>query len=242
MTQSPFSFQPIGFIRSCFKEKFGIPRQPGLAPAAKAVLELQEPYARAEAVAGLEQLSHIWLQFVFHQTLGQSWKPSVRPPRLGGNQRMGVFATRSPLRPNPIGLSVVRLDRIDLGKGVRLHLSGIDMVDGTPVLDIKPYLPYVDCVDAAVNEFASKPPELISVRFSPAVREVCENYQRERQIDLLLLIEQVLQQDPRPQYQRPDPQRHYGMRLYDLDVRWRYQPTDAHGKWLIEVDEIVFCG
>ena len=136
---------PIGTIESCFKEKFGVPRQPGLAPAARASLILQPPYNRPEALAGLEAFSHIWLVYLFHAIEKGKWKPTVRPPRLGGNRRTGVFATRSNFRPNPIGLSAVKLENIvTRGPDIRLELSGVDLLDGTPVLDIKPYIDGVD--------------------------------------------------------------------------------------------------
>src|SRR3954463_4060851 len=138
-----FIFPAIGIIHSCFKEKFGIPRQPGLAPLATAQLELLPPYDNRAALEGLETCSHIWLQFVFHANKRDAWKPKVKPPRLGGNKSLGVFATRSPTRPAPIGLSVVKLDGISEADGkLFLNLSGIDLLDGTPVLDIKPYVPY----------------------------------------------------------------------------------------------------
>lgn len=137
-----FSFQPIGVIHSCFKEKFGIPRQSGLVTAAQATLELHAPYDCPEALVELEGFSHIWVTFVFHQSMRDNWKATVRPPRLGGNQRIGVFASRSPFRPNPIGLSAVQLESIDCKDGhCQLQLRGADLLDGTPVLDIKPYVP-----------------------------------------------------------------------------------------------------
>ena len=164
-----FSFEPVGVIHSCFKEKFGIPRQPGLAPDARAVLELLPPYNRAEAVRGLEGFSHVWLSFIFHACLGEPWKPTVRPPRLGGNRRLGVFATRSTHRPNPIGLSAVELEKIEAAPGrVLLHLKGVDLLDGTPVLDIKPYLPYSDNIPGALGGFAPEMPAApFEVSFAP---------------------------------------------------------------------------
>src|SRR5690606_10231787 len=140
------SLSPIGILRSCFKEKFAIPRQPHLAPAARGVLELQPPFDTGTAIAGLEHVSHVWLLFMFHQTLEDKPRLKVRPPRLGGNATVGVFASRATHRPNGIGQSVVKLDRIEPG---RLWLSGIDLLDGTPVLDIKPYVPYADVVAEA---------------------------------------------------------------------------------------------
>jgi len=141
---------PIGFVQSCFKEKFATPRQPGLADAAKGVIELIPPFNLPESVEGLEDCSHIWLQFVFHECMNQGWKPKVRPPRLGGNKKMGVFATRATHRPNALGLSVVKLDGIECTDDqVRLHISGLDLIDGTPILDIKPYIPYSDAIENA---------------------------------------------------------------------------------------------
>ncbi len=150
--------EPVGVIESCFKEKFGIPRQPGLVEAACASLRLLPPYDRAEAVRGLEGFSHVWLIFGFHATAAQGWRPTVRPPRLGGNARLGVFATRSTFRPNPLGLSVVRLLDIDTRRGVQLQLAGGDLLNGTPVYDIKPYLPYADALSEAVGGFAPDGP------------------------------------------------------------------------------------
>ena len=141
MSMPPYSVSPVGILHSCFKEKFAIPRQPQLAPAARGILELLPPFNTGEAVAGLEQVSHVWLIFLFHQALEDKPRLKVRPPRLGGNQSIGVFASRATHRPNGIGQSVVRLDKVEAG---RLHLSGIDLLDGTPILDIKPYVPYAD--------------------------------------------------------------------------------------------------
>lgn len=218
-----FQFAPIGVIRSCFREKFGIPRQPGLAPAARATLELAPPYHQPVAVRGLESFSHIWLVFVFHGIAPGRWRPTVRPPRLGGNQRLGVFATRSTFRPNPIGLSAVRLEGIDTIQGrVALRLAGVDLLDGTPILDIKPYLPYADRIAEAVGGFAADAPEpALEVTFSARAAEFCAAWP---QPGLRELIVQTLGQDPRPAYERanPMPQAH-GMKLYNLDVRWQAQ-------------------
>lgn len=229
-----YALKPIGLVHSCFKEKFGIPRQPGLAPAATAVLELLPPYNRPEAVEGLSEASHIWVQFIFHQSVTNEWKPTVRPPRLGGNKRLGVFATRSPVRPNALGLSVVKLEGIDTANGqVRLQLSGIDLVDGTPVVDIKPYVPYVDVVPEAENAFADQAPEFLHVEIPASIQAQCEEYRQTQGVDMAALITQVLRQDPRPQYQTPDPERVYGMKLLDADLRWQYVLKDD--QWQIVV-------
>jgi tRNA (adenine37-N6)-methyltransferase len=227
MKQDIYSFPVIGFISSCFKEKFGIPRQPGLVPAAKAQLELVKPYNDPLVIEGLENVSHLWIQFVFHANDFESWKPKVRPPRLGGNQSLGVFATRSPNRPAAIGLSVVKLDRIEsTSNSLILHLSGIDLLDGTPVLDIKPYLPYVDRVDQARYPYAIEAPDAIKVTIPEPLRQFCLEYTANTGQPILELIEQILCQNPKPAYQEPDASRVYGMKIYDLDVRWRYPNPD----------------
>lgn len=215
---------PIGIVHSCFAEKFAIPRQPGLAPAAKGVLELYPPFNDPAAVQGLEQVSHIWLIFLFHQTLEDKPRLKVRPPRLGGNTQLGVFASRSTHRPNGLGQSLVRLERIEPG---RLHLSGIDLVDGTPVLDIKPYLPFAECRPDAYNQIADAPPPKLSVLWqSPAYQEA-ERQQVRLAQPLIALIEQCLAQDPRPAYQEIDSTRLYGAPFWGVEVRWRYLSPSA---------------
>ncbi|MCO7553728.1 tRNA (N6-threonylcarbamoyladenosine(37)-N6)-methyltransferase TrmO [Metapseudomonas otitidis] len=210
---------PVGILRSCFKEKFAIPRQPQLAPAARGVLELLPPFDGGEAVAGLEQVSHVWLLFLFHQALEDTPRLKVRPPRLGGNQTLGVFASRATHRPNGIGQSVVKLDKVEAG---RLWLSGIDLLDGTPVLDIKPYVPYADCQLDARNGIAAAPPELIPVEWTPEALAQARLEGERLGEPLVALVEQCLSQDPRPAYQKPQPDRRYGARLWDVDVRWHY--------------------
>ncbi|WP_288449507.1 tRNA (N6-threonylcarbamoyladenosine(37)-N6)-methyltransferase TrmO [uncultured Pseudomonas sp.] len=215
------SVTPIGHVRSCFKEKFAIPRQPALAPAARGVLELLPPFDRPEAVKGLEGVSHVWLLFLFHQALESQPRLRVRPPRLGGNRYLGVFATRATHRPNGIGQSVVRLDGLEPG---RLLLSGIDLLDGTPVLDIKPYVPYADSPPGAHNAIAEAPPPALVVSWADAARVQAEAHGQRLGEPLAELIEQCLAQDPRPAYQAPTPERRYGVRLWDVEVHWHY-PT-----------------
>jgi tRNA-Thr(GGU) m(6)t(6)A37 methyltransferase TsaA len=158
-------FSPIGYLATPFRDRFGIPRQPQLAPHARGQLRLLRPYDRAEAVRGLEAFSHVWLSFVFPPQCRQ-WSPTVRPPRLGGNARVGVFASRSPFRPNPLGLSLVELLAIDTCDGVLLTFGGVDLLDGTPVLDIKPYIPFVESEPAARAGFVAGPPPQLAVDFS----------------------------------------------------------------------------
>ncbi len=218
------SVSPVGIVRSCFKEKFAIPRQPQLAPAARGVLELLPPFDQGDAVEGLEQVSHVWLLFLFHQALENKPRLKVRPPRLGGNKSMGVFATRATHRPNGIGQSVVRLEGVEPG---RLLLSGIDLLDGTPVLDIKPYVPYADSVAEASNLMASDAPEPIRVQWSESALPQAHTHALRLGEPLVELIEQCLAQDPRPAYQVPPPERVYGVKFWDVQVRWHYPQPDV---------------
>lgn len=229
-----FNVLPVGYVRSCFKEKFAIPRQPHLAPAARGVLELVAPFDQGDAVQGLEMVSHVWLLFVFHQALEDKPRLKVRPPRLGGNQSMGVFATRATHRPNGLGQSVVKLEKVEAG---RLWLSGIDLLDGTPVLDIKPYVPYADIVSEATNSMASAAPALIPVEWDATALIQAQAHGLRLSEPMIELIEQCLAQDPRPAYQTPTPERRYGAQFWDVDVRWHYpQPG------LIRVLEVVLAG
>ncbi|MET0081586.1 MAG: tRNA (N6-threonylcarbamoyladenosine(37)-N6)-methyltransferase TrmO [Sedimenticola sp.] len=217
-----FEFETIGYIHSPFREKFGIPRQSGLVAEVRSTLVFESPYNRPEAVAGLEGYSHVWIQFVFHQAMRDEWQPTVRPPRLGGNERVGVFASRSPFRPNPIGLSVAKLEGIGTGNGrLELSLQGLDLVDGTPVLDVKPYVAYSDSIPGARSGFASSAPEKrLEVHFSPRALE--QIGQRPDSENLQALITGVLEIDPRPAYRSGgESDRIYGIRLYDFDLRWR---------------------
>lgn len=212
----------IGRIRSCFREKFAIPRQPGLAPSAFARLKLVEPFNRPEMVRGLETFSHIWLQFIFHGAVEEGWKVTVRPPRLGGSVRKGVWATRSPHRPNFIGLSVVKLEDMDFSDGVELLLSGVDLLDGTPVIDIKPYLPDSDCPAEAAAGWSGEALAVLEVRFSTEAENFCSSYERVTGTPLASLISEVLRADPRPASQRRR-RKKFGMLLHDVNVRWRME-------------------
>ena len=216
-----YSLKPIGVVHSCFKEKFAIPRQPALAPAAKGEIELFPPYNDPVAIEGLEEVSHLWLSFIFHKAMPKEdeVRLRVRPPRLGGNKKIGVFATRATHRPNPLGLSVVKLDGIKNG---RLQISGIDLLDGTPIIDIKPYVPYADALPDAVNGMASDRPELSKIEFEPEALIAAATHEKRLEQPVKELIEQMLAQDPKPAYQQPDPERIYGVKIWDLEVKWRY--------------------
>ena len=211
-------FSPIAHIRSDFGEKFGIPRQSGLVEELTATVIFEPPFRDLSALRGLEGFSHIWLIWEFSKARRESWSPTVRPPRLGGNQRLGVFATRSPFRPNPIGLSCVRLVEVgqDRELGPVLTVAGADLMDGSPIYDIKPYLPYADCKPAAVGGFAAQPKEAeLTVDCPP---ELLHSVPEEKRAALLA----VLAQDPRPQYQS-DPTRVYGMTFAGLEVRFQVE-------------------
>lgn len=218
------TFSPIGYLATPFPDRFGIPRQPRLAPHARGRLRLLRPYDRVEAVRGLEAFSHVWLSFVFHGTSGE-WSPTVRPPRLGGNERVGVFASRSPFRPNPLGLSLVELINVDTRAGVELTFGGVDLLDGTPILDIKPYVPFVESEPAARGGFIDGPPPQLMVDFSAQAVAQLRRY-KTRWPDLAALLREVLAQDPRPAYAN-DPSRRYGLSLYELEVKWRCSGTRA---------------
>lgn len=225
---SGYTLAPIGVIRSPYKEKFAIPRQPGLVNA-DGTLHLLPPYNQPEAIRGLAGFSHIWLIFIFHQTQSQRWHTTVRPPRLGGNARIGVFASRSPFRPNPIGLSLLPLHGIRYQKKqLILQLGDIDLLDGTPVLDIKPYLPYAEALPEALAGYAQQPPTAsMSVFFSDDVEQQLASLQPHYP-ELRSFLCQVLAQDPRPAYRRNEAAGQcYAAWLADFNVRWRISERGA---------------
>lgn len=215
-----YTFQAIGVLRSPFREKFGIPRQPGLVPEAESTLVLYPPFNTEECLRGLHEFSYLWLNFVFHATAEKGWQPSVRPPRLGGNETRGVFATRSMFRPNPIGLSVVELiEIIDGDNGRALRLRGADLLDGTPILDIKPYISYADALPHARSGFAPEKPATLTVQWSERAKNDAETLSVNE--NLRALIEAVLAQDPRPAYRQQQNDTHeYGVWLENINVRF----------------------
>lgn len=205
----------IATIRSDFPTKFGIPRQSGLVEELRATVVFEPEYRSPDALRGLEDFSHLWLIWQFSEAVRDKWSPTVRPPRLGGNTRMGVFATRSPFRPNPIGLSCVRLEGIrrEPELGHVLEVSGADLMDGTPILDIKPYIPYADChPDAAAGFTAQTQTHRLRVECPPELWEAVPAAERDG-------LRGVLENDPRPSYQH-DPERVYGMEFSGLEVHF----------------------
>ena len=208
----------IAHIHTDFPTKFGIPRQSGIVASLQGTIVFEPDYRNAEAVRGLEDFSHLWLIWEFSEAKREDWSPTVRPPRLGGNVRKGVFATRSPFRPNSIGLSSVKLEKVEIDPklGPVLHVSGADLMDGTPIYDIKPYIAYTDSHPEAVSGFASTPAEfLLKVEFPEELLKKVPENQRESLIA-------VLAHDPRPQYQ-DDPERVYGMAFGGMEVKFKVE-------------------
>ncbi|EKO3906255.1 tRNA (N6-threonylcarbamoyladenosine(37)-N6)-methyltransferase TrmO [Vibrio fluvialis] len=214
------TIEPIAVIESPYKEKFAVPRQPRLVPSATARVKLLGESNCPEAVRGIEQFSHLWLLFLFDQNLQAGWKPTVRPPRLGGNERIGVLASRSTFRPNGIGMSAVELRGVSKqGDQIYLDLGSVDLVDGTPIIDIKPYIPYSDSIADAQGGYAEAEPEQAEVAFSAAALETLQrlpNGQVQQAV-----IGEVLAQDPRPAYKKNKPDmKEYAVNLYDLNVKF----------------------
>ena len=234
------TLQPVAVIHTPYKEKFSVPRQPNLVQDGTGIVELLPPYNQVEAVRGLEQFSHLWLIFQFDQIPQGKWHPTVRPPRLGGNQRVGVFASRSTHRPNPLGLSKVELRHIECKNDkVLLHLGAVDLVDGTPILDIKPYLAYADSEPNAISGFAqSEPKPLLQVEFTEEAESAVKKYSKNRP-HLQRFITEVIQQDPRPAYQQgKTTDRIYGISLYDLNVKWQIKEGSVDVAEVLELQTI----
>ena len=216
--QEMFPMKIIANLRSDFPTKFGIPRQSGLVEELKATVVFKPEYRNPDALRGLEEFSHVWLIWEFSKAVREEWSPTVRPPRLGGNKRLGVFATRSPFRPNPLGLSCVKLEKIEVDPelGPVLRVSGADLMDGTPIFDIKPYIPYADCQPQATGGFTSTVERrLLQVECPAHLLELVREYRRQALLG-------VLANDPRPSYQN-DPERVYGMEFAEVEVRFSVQ-------------------
>lgn len=216
--------KPIARVETLYPEKFGVPRQSRLAPSAPARLVFEPEYRNTDSVRGLEGFSHVWLIWEFHANARAAWHPTVRPPRLGGNERLGVFATRSPFRPNPLGLSAVVLKGIDTQGPLApvLLLEGADLVDGTPVYDIKPYVPYADCIPGARGGFTDEHERrTLDISMAPGCTPPAEC-----SASWLATLEETLRQDPRPAYQH-DPARIYHIALHPYDVAFRVEGDTA---------------
>lgn len=227
-----FSMRVIARIHSDFSTKFGVPRQSGLVDALESTVVFEPEYRNMDALRGLEDFSHLWLVWVFDKAVRRDWSPTVRPPRLGGNRRMGVFATRSPFRPNPIALSSVKLAGIEqtAEQGPVLHIRGADLMDGTPILDIKPYIPYADAHPEALGGFAAVPAgETLEVIIPPELLEKIPPERREA-------LRGVLAQDPRPHYQ-DDPERIYGFGFAGMEVRFSVEGSRLTVREISEAEQ-----
>ncbi|MBR6102971.1 MAG: tRNA (N6-threonylcarbamoyladenosine(37)-N6)-methyltransferase TrmO [Ruminococcus sp.] len=210
-----FTVRPIAVIHTDFEEKFGIPRQSGRSPSSRGRIVFLPEYRSLEALRGIEGFSHLWLIFDFSESHRSEWSPTVRPPRLGGNKRIGVFASRSPFRPNPLGLSCVKLEGTEqTPEGTVLLVSGCDLLDGTPIIDIKPYLPSADCVEGAVGGYAD---EFTDHKLAVIFPEEFKSQIPEDKLEALI---ECLADDPRPSYQH-DPERVYSMRFAGRDIHFR---------------------
>lgn len=231
-----FDFEAIGLAQTPFTQRFGIPRQPGLVPEAKGILKINGHPDFQYALKRLEEFSHIWVVFVFHAHGGNKWKPTIRPPRLGGKEKVGVLSSRSPHRPNPIGLSVVELEKIDYEAkgGPELHVKGVDLLDGTPILDLKPYIPYADSVPHANAGWAHEEIKKTEVSFEPLAIQKIDAIEKEECPDLKNLVIQLLTIDPRPGFQKrelPPEADHsqgkdFGLLVKEYDILWKIQ--DRH--------------
>ena len=219
------SMHPIAKMRSDFPTKFGIPRQSGLAENLRSTIVFESQYRNADALRGLEDFSHLWIIWQFSEAVRKEWTPTVRPPRLGGNIRMGVFATRSPFRPNSIGLSCVKIIGLEQtpDNGTVIHVAGADLMDGTPILDIKPYIPYCDAHPEALGGFTTNADDyLLIVDFPPGLLEQLPTDKRAAAVE-------VLSHDPRPSYQA-DSERLYGLSFAGFDIRFTVEDNTLHVK------------
>ena len=225
-----YTLKVIAHIRTDLPEKFGVPRQSGLIPELKGTIVFEPEYRNIDALRGLEEFSHLWLVWQFSKATREDWSPLVRPPRLGGNEKMGVFATRSPFRPNALGLSSVALEKVELDRelGPVIHVRGVDLMDGTPIFDIKPYLPYADSHPEACGGWTDNLERpLLDVVFPAEVLEKVPENHRDA-------VRAVLEADPRPRYQ-DDPQRIYGLTFAAWNIRFR---VEGETLYVVEVEPV----
>lgn len=225
-----FEFEPIGYLKSPYQQRFGIPHQPGVSQGLSGIIKLKPIADYKTALRGLESFSHLWIIFVFHSHGGKKWKPSIRPPRLGGNKKVGLFASRSPHRPNPIGISAVKLEGIDLSApgGPELHVSEVDLMDGTPILDIKPYIPLADKIDSANSGWADIPIKKYPVSISSLAELDIKKLDPEEKLNLKSMAIAMIELDPRPAFQKrkipvesPDSVgKKFGINVLNFDVKY----------------------
>lgn len=225
-----FEFESIGVLKSPFQQRFGIPHQPGVSHGLTGIIQLKKDPDYITALRGIETFSHIWIVFVFHSHGGKKWKPSIRPPRLGGNKKIGLFASRSPHRPNPIGISAVKLEKVEFDhpQGPRLIVSEIDLMDNTPILDIKPYIPLADKIDSANSGWADIPVKHYPIHLTAQAEEKFLSYDPETKLNLKKLALGIIELDPRPAFQKrkinvENPEnngRKFGIDVLEFDVKY----------------------
>ncbi len=222
-----FTFETIGIIHSCYKDKFAIPRQAGLVSAASAYIELLAPYNDIEITKGMDGFSHLWLSFIFHKHIGKGWNTTVKPPRLDGKQRFGVFATRASFRPNPIGLSLVEFDSIEQKEGkLLIHIKGADLMDQSPIIDIKPYIPYSDSIIDAKGGFTDQiKEEKFSISFSEEAEQDCQ-IAIKKYPEIKHFVSQLLALDHRAYYYKKI-DKIYSTKVYDYDLKWQIVDTEV---------------
>jgi tRNA-Thr(GGU) m(6)t(6)A37 methyltransferase TsaA len=226
-----FKFNAVGIISTPFKQKFGIPRQSQSLSAAKGAIQFSSDINPINACRGLEQFSHLWISFIFHKNIDQAWTDTVRPPRLGGNQKVGVFASRSTFRPNPIGLSVVK--NLGLNEYGQLIVEGVDLLDQTPIIDIKPYIAYADSVADARSGFASEAPSENMATDYSAEAFIDLNSTQKHHPEFRILLENILSQDPRPAYKsKTEDAKEYNVLLFNYDIKWQVR---AERNFVLEI-------
>ena len=222
MSTQNISLTPIGKVNSPYKQKFVIPRQANLANAATGIIELNKEFTDFDCLRGIDQFTHLWIIYFLHETASLDWTPTVQPPRLGGKKKVGVFSSRAAFRPNPIGISAVKyIEHFKKNGSIYIKISGMDLLDGTPVLDIKPYIPYADSIPSADGGYASeKPKQRLSVEFLDNAEKKLITLETKRE-NLRSLIEQVLSLDPRPAWEINTPgQKQYGATLFDINIKF----------------------
>lgn len=241
-----YSFAPIGYIQSCFTEKFGVAKQSMMISQARGVLKFNPDPTYRNSLNHLHEFSHLWIIFVFHKNIAKGWKPLINPPRLDAPKQVGVFASRSPHRPNPIGMSVVKIEAIDLFApgGIELHLSGLDILDGAPVLDIKPYLAFADSFSDATQGWASQSIQKYRVEFSPESARAIQESGSRYHPNLQALLQQMLELDPRPTSQRKRSAIEsaeseglvFAFRIFAFDVKWKIHNK---GIFVVELENLA---
>ncbi len=229
MSIKNISLKPIGKVKSPYKQKFGIPRQANLASSAIGLIKLNSTFTDIDCLREVDQFSHLWIVYLFHEIAPQRWKNTVQPPRLGGKHKVGVFSSRSPFRPNPLGLSAVEyLEHYKKNGSIYIKIGGLDLLDGTPILDIKPYIPYADSIPKANGGYASeKPQQKLSVKFTESAKNELVEYESKWE-NLRSLILETCSLDPRPAWDIDgSDSKQYGVSIYDINIKFVVNEDEA---------------